>query len=191
MKKLIVYDVDDTLFFANQKIGMEVDGKFKWMSQQEFHEHDIAGTVSKNLDFSRMLCSHDFIKNLKPNMIAIKRLIRDIERADAKIVVMTARHEMSDIPLYISAFHDHGVNTDDIEFIFAGVAGEAHWSSHEKKKVFFDKFFEEQYDHVTVYDDNVKNLETVQGLALDYPFTTVEAYRVFEDGTINRYNGCE
>jgi len=107
---LIIFDVDDTLFFANQKIGMEVDGKMQWLTQQQFHEHDLAGTIHPNLDFSKLLCSKDFVKNLKPNMIMIDRLKTAINRDKDKIVIMTARHTMSDVPLFVSAFHKFGIN---------------------------------------------------------------------------------
>lgn len=187
MKKLIIYDVDDTLFFANQKIGMEVDGEFIWMTQQEFHEHDVAGTVSENLDFSKLQCSVDFMENLAPNMIAINRLKNDIARGDAEIVIMTARHPMSDIPMFETAFHKYGVDTTDLEIIFAGVAGEPHWSSHKKKAVFIAEFLKNHYDHITIYDDNVMNLQEIHALALDYPFTTIESYHVLPDGKITKY----
>ena len=187
---LIIFDVDDTLFFANQLIGMEVDGEMRWITQQEFHEHDVAGTIHPNLDFSKLLCSKDFVKNLKPNPIMIERLKNAIKRDQDQIVIMTARHVMSDVPLFISAFHKHGVDTKGIEFIFAGSGGEIHWPSHQKKAVFFDRFLAEGYDKITLYDDNTKFLDYALQAHLDFPFTTVRTFRIDSEGKINNYNGC-
>ena len=187
MKKIKIFDIDDTLFFANQMIGMEVEGVFRWITQQEFHEHDVAGTVHSNLDFQNLNNSIDFLENLQPNMIAIERLQKDIDQNDSRIVVMTARHPMNDIPLFKTAFHQYGIDTDKVELIFAGIAGEPHWSSHKKKAVFFEEFLQENYDEIEIIDDNTSNLKELHYLALDYPFTHIKSYHVKPDGTINKY----
>lgn len=187
MRTLFVFDIDDTLFFANQQIGMEVEGVFRWITQQEFHEHDIAGTVHPNLDFSKLQCAEDFIANLQPNPIMIQRL-KDTLRGPGDVVVMTARHPLDDIPLFKTAFHQQGIETDDFELVFAGISGPAHWSSHQKKAILFKQYLEQHYDHIVIYDDNTSNLAELHHLAMDY-ITTIESYQIASDGTINRFRG--
>lgn len=191
MKRLIIYDVDDTLFFANQAIGMEVDGEMQWLTQQEFHEHDVAGTLHHNLDFSKLMCSVDFHANLKPNIFAINKLIEDIEIGDDKVIIVTARHPMTDVVLFTRAFEKFGIDTKRVKFYFAGGMGEPHWSSHKKKALLFEAFLQQSWDEIVIYDDNVMNLKEIHALALDYPHTDIKSYRVFSDGTISRYNGSE
>jgi hypothetical protein len=189
MKKLIIYDVDDTLFAANQLIGMEVHGEFRWLTQQEFHHHDVAGTVSETIDLSRLRNAKDWLLNLQPNEEVVERIKCDINSGDSDIVIMTARNAMDDHELFKSGFDKHGIDTTCVDFYFAGDHGEQHWSSHKKKGVLFQQFLSQHYDHITIFDDNEMNLKELHFLALDYPFVTVESYKVAPGGTISRYIG--
>jgi hypothetical protein len=186
-KRLIVYDVDDTLFFANQRIGLTVDGVPTWMTPQEFHEYDVAGLVDHSVDYSLLLSSDNFVSCLKPNQICIEKLIYDIDRADSDIVIMTARGEVDDVPKFKSAFRDHGIDIDSVEFRFC--SPDVTLSSHKKKEPHFRQMLAQHYDEVTVYDDNVLNLETVHHIALEYPATTVNSFRILPDGSISKYYG--
>lgn len=188
---IVCYDVDDSLFFSNQLIGMEVDGTFTWLTQREFHEHDVNGTLNDTLDFSKLTCSVDFTSDLKPNMILINKLASDIAHEESKIIVCTARHEMNDLELFKSAFERYGIDTTPIEFIFAGGLGEAHWSSHQKKAIAFERMLGQKPNSLTVYDDNELNLREVLLLSFDFPFTTIITFLVNQDGTISRYHGTE
>ncbi len=190
MKKLIIYDVDDTLFKGNQLIGMEVSGEFRWLTQQEFHDYDAAGTVSEVLDLSRLKCAQDWLDCLEPNDAVVESLLFDLAYSPADIVIMTARNAMDDHDLFKSGFEKQGIDTSVIEFIFAGDHGEVHWSSHKKKAVLFERFLDE-YDEITIYDDNVMNLRELHLMALDHPFVQINSYHVHADGTINKYNGSE
>ena len=187
MKKLIVYDVDDTLFFANQRIGLTINGVPQWITPQEFHEYDVAGLIDHSVDYSLLLSSDDFVSCLKPNQICIELLIEDIDRADSDIIIMTARGEVDDVKKFKGAFRDHGIDIDSCEFRFC--SQDVTLSSHQKKKPQFQEMLAKHYDHVTVYDDNVKNLETVHHVAMDYPFTTINSFKINPDGSISKYYG--
>jgi hypothetical protein len=184
--KLAIYDMDDTLFFANQRIGVEQDGKMVWMTPQEHHALDLAGKIPHVVDYSFLKSSSDFVSCLKPNMITIERLILDIDDPLCDVVIMTARQTMDDLDLFLTAFTQHGVDHSKLDVIFAGDGNESTVSSHQLKRGYFRKFFNEGYSCISVYDDNANTNRMLMEMRKDYHEIDIDLYCVNDDGSISK-----
>jgi hypothetical protein len=184
--KLSVIDLDDTLFFANQRIGVMQNGVMVWMTPQEHHQLDVAGQIPHEVDYSFLKSSSDFVSCLKPNDIMIERLILDIDDPTCDVVIMTARQTMDDIDLFLTAFSQHGIDHSKLDIIFAGDGNPATVSSHELKRGYFKKFFNEGYSCISVYDDNMMTLAMLQSMKKDYHEIDIDLYGVLADGSISK-----
>jgi hypothetical protein len=184
--KLAIYDFDDTLFFANQRIGVMLDGKMVWMTPQEHHRLDIAGEIPHEVDYSFLKSSSDFVSCLKPNVIAIECLIKDIDDPACDVVIMTARQTMDDVELFMTAFEPHGIDPNKLDIIFAGDGNPSTVSSHELKRGYFKKFFNDGYSSISVYDDNMMTMAMLQVMKPDYHEIDIDLYGVASDGSISK-----
>lgn len=189
MKPLVVYDIDDTIFFANQSIvvldaeGNEIDH----IDHEEYKRREDSGEHHHTYSWHMLENSEDFIKTLKPNTIVIEQLIKDLA-SDVEVILLTARTSPDNVSRFREAFSYHGMDLGDALLIFAGdnCPGNRSWLN---KAIEFEKLFQRQPPHITIYDDSKKNLETFQAVSMDYPFTGTTLLWIRDDGNIQKYTG--
>lgn len=200
MKTLVIYDVDDTLFAANQDIYIRD------------HNHNIVETIDgrnyrKHMNgraaplpdghyycFSELVKGKSFYETKLPLEEPLHELALDVERhkreTNYDVVLMTARGEVDDLDHYKQAFRDHDVDVDAIEIMFVGARDtsdpRSKKSSSECKRAEFEKLCT-QYDHFKIYEDDYKNLKMFYETALDFGAVTCELFHVNPEGKVTRY----
>jgi hypothetical protein len=200
MNTLVIYDVDDTLFAANQTIYIRdadhnivqtIDGK-----DYRNHMNGRAGPLPDGhyYCFSELVNGKAFYETKLPLEEPLRELALDVDRHKRErgydVVLMTARGEVDYIDDYKQAFRDHNVDIDAIEIMFVGARDtsdpRSKKSSSECKRVEFEKLCT-KYDHFKIYEDDYKNLEMFYQTALDFGAVTVELFHVNNDGHVSRY----
>lgn len=191
MKTLSIYDIDDTIFFANQSIiviadnGEEVDH----IDHEEYKRREDAGEHHYKYSWRMLENSEDFCNTLKPNHVVIEQLIKDLQNPDIDVMLLTARTSPDNVHQFREAFSWHGMHLGDAELVFAGdnSPGDRSWLN---KTIEFEKIFgSQQYDHITIYDDSERNLQAFWMTQLDYPNVSTSIKWVDPVGHIQQYYG--
>lgn len=194
------YDVDDTLFAANQDIYIRdaehniietIDGK---NYRKHMNGRSAPLTEGHYYCFSELLNGKSFYETKVPLEEPLEELARDVDRHKHEkcydVILMTARGEVDYQEHYKQAFRDHGVDIDSIEIMFVGARDtqdpRAHKSSSECKREAFEQLLP-HYHHIKIYEDDYKNLEMFYFTALEFA-CDVELFHVNPEGKISRYH---
>lgn len=201
MRTLVCWDVDDTLFAANQEIYIrDADHNIvQTIGGKDYRKH-MNGRSRPLPDghyycFNELLNGKSFYETKLPLEEPLRELALEVERAKREsnfdVMLLTARGEVDYIEHYKQAFRDHGVDIDAVQIMFAGARDtkdpRSKKSSSACKKEVFEQLCKE-YDHFKIYEDDFKNLEMFYHTALDFPNTTVELFHVNPEGRVNRYH---
>jgi hypothetical protein len=199
MKTLAIYDVDDTLFFANQDIYIRNgDGEIvETIDGRNYRKHMNGRAAPLPSDhyycFNELLNGKNFYDTKLPIEEPLRELALDVERHKREqtydVMLLTARGEVDYIDHYKQAFRDHNVDVDSIDITFAGARDtkdpRSKKSSSECKREVFESLCK-HYDHFKIYEDDYKNLEMFYHVSLDFP-VSIELFHVDPDGKVNRY----
>lgn len=199
MNTLVIYDVDDTLFAANQDIYIrDADHNIVQTIQGSDYRKHMNGRSGALPDghyycFSELINGKTFYETKLPLEEPLRELALDVERHKREshydVILMTARGEVDHFEDYKQAFRDHKVDVDSIEIMFVGARDtsdpRSKKSSAECKRVAFEKLLP-HYHRVKIYEDDYKNLEMFYHTALDFQ-CDVELYHVNPDGKVSRY----
>jgi hypothetical protein len=199
MSTLVIYDVDDTLFMANQPIYIRdqehnivqtIDGK-----DYRKHMNGRAGSLPDGhyYCFSELINGKSFYETKLPLEEPLRELALDVERHKREkhydVVLMTARGQVDFIEDYKQAFRDHGVDIDSIEIMFVGARDtsdpRSKQSSAECKKQAYEKLLP-LYHRVRIYEDDYRNLEMFYNVGLDFQ-VDVELFHVNPEGKVIKY----
>lgn len=200
MKTLAIYDVDDTLFTANQiinirdnedKIIQSIDG-----SQYRKHMNGRAAPLPDGhyYCFGELLNGKTFYETKMPLIEPLEQLAFDVghhkRNPNFDVILLTARGQVDHLDDYKQAFRDHGVDVDAIDIVFVGARDSTDprfgMSSSQCKKLAFEQYCK-TYDHFIIYEDDYRNLEMFYHTSLDFGNVTVELYHVNPQGEISRY----
>jgi hypothetical protein len=184
-KKLVIFDIDDTLVHTQTKVNVVKDGQVtKELNSHDFTHYKLQ--PGEQFDFENFRNAHDFFHNSKPIIPMMDQLKSDIATGN-KVVMVTARADFDDKELFLDTFRKYGVDIDRVHVYRAGnMTGKM--QTEEKKKIIIRKLLDQgQYTKAIMYDDAVPNLDSFVELKDEYPRTKFYAWHVSLEGEASEY----
>jgi len=186
-KGLSIFDIDETLFHSKAKVKVKTGRKVvKVLTNIEFNSYKLK--KGEKFDFGQFKSAKIFKQTSAPigKMIAkTKAIIKNAVAKGSEVIFVTARGDMDDRKLFISAFEAYGIDMDNVYVERAGNLGLD--SSAKNKEIVFKKYLDTgKYKRIRLFDDHVENLYALLSLRDNYPDVTFEAYRVKKDGSTNK-----
>ena len=184
-KKLVIFDIDDTLVHTQTKVHVVKDGQvIKELNSHDFTHYKLQ--PGESFDFENFRNAHDFFHNSKPIIPMMNQLKHDIATGN-KVVMVTARADFDDRELFLDTFRKYGVNMNKVHVYRAGnMTGKM--QTEEKKKIIIRKLLDQgNYTKAIMYDDAVPNLESFVELKDEYPHTKFYAWHVSLEGEASEY----
>ena len=185
-KKLVIFDIDDTLVHTQTKVNVVKDGQVaKELNSHDFTHYKLQ--PGEQFDFENFRNAHDFFHNSKPIIPMMNQLKHDIATGN-KVVMVTARADFDDRELFLDTFRKYGVDIDRVHVYRAGnMTGKM--QTEEKKKIIIRKLLDQgQYTKAIMYDDAVPNLDSFVELKDEYPRTKFYAWHVSLEGEASEYH---
>jgi FMN phosphatase YigB (HAD superfamily) len=184
-KKLVIFDIDDTLVHTQTKVHVIKNGKLV----HSLNSHDFTHYKLKpgeEFDFGDFADAREFFEKSKPIIPMINLLKRDINTGN-KVVMVTARADFNDRELFLDTFRKYGVDMSKVHVYRAGnMQGKI--STENKKKLIINQLLEkDNYDKAIMYDDALPNLQTFISLKKDHPNTKFYAWHVNREGKAREY----
>jgi len=184
-KKLVIFDIDDTLVHTQTKVHIVKDGQVtKELNSHEFTHYKLQ--PGEQFDFENFRNAHDFFHKSKPIIPMMNQLKQDIATGN-KVVMVTARADFDDKELFLDTFRKYGVNMAKVHVYRAGnMTGKI--QTEEKKKIIIRNLLDKDiYTKAIMYDDAVPNLESFVELKKEYPNTKFYAWHVSLEGEASEY----
>ena len=184
-KKLVIFDIDDTLVHTQTQVKVIKDGKVvKSLNSHEFTHYKLQ--PGEEFDFGAFRDAKEFFLNSKPIIPMINQLKYDI-RTGNKVVMVTARADFNDKELFLDTFRKFGIDMSKVHVYRAGNITDK-IPTEEKKKLIIRKLLNsDQYDKAIMYDDALPNLESFVSLKNEYPNTKFYAWHVSLEGEASEY----
>jgi FMN phosphatase YigB (HAD superfamily) len=183
-KKLVVFDIDDTLVHTQTKVHVVKDGTVvKSLNSHDFTHYKLQ--PGESFDFEDFRNAKDFFEKSKPIIPMMNQLKRDISTGN-KVVMVTARADFDDKELFLDTFRKYGVDIDKVHVYRAGNSKQG--TTEERKKQIIDSLLnKDNYTKAIMYDDAKPNLHTFIELKKDHPKTKFYAWHVSLDGDASEY----
>jgi FMN phosphatase YigB (HAD superfamily) len=184
-KKLVIFDIDDTLVHTQTKVHVVKDGQVtKELNSHEFTHYKLQ--PGEQFDFENFRNAHDFFHKSKPIIPMMNQLKQDIATGN-KVVMVTARADFDDRELFLDTFRKYGVDMGKVHVYRAGnMTGKM--QTEEKKKIIIRNLLDKgNYTKAIMYDDAVPNLESFVELKDEYPKTKFYAWHVSLEGEAREY----
>jgi len=188
---LNIFDIDDTLFYTFAKIQVLKNGQvIKELTNQEFNHYSLEEGEYYNFDQFRS--ASFFQETSKPihKMIEKAKHIIATQHEKSESILLTARADFDDREVFLQTFRDHNFPIDDVHVERAGNLGPFNkkFSAALSKMCVIRKYIATgKFNHIRVWDDSVKNLKGILKLMHLHPEIKIEAYIVYHDGSIERY----
>lgn len=184
-KKLVIFDIDDTLVHTQTKVHVIKDGKvIDSLNSHDFTHYKLK--PGEEFDFGDFRDAREFFEKSKPIIPMINLLKRDINTGN-KVVMVTARADFNDRELFLDTFRKYGVDMSKVHVYRAGnMQGKI--STENKKKLIINQLLEkDNYDKAIMYDDAVPNLNAFVSLKKEHPDTRFYAWHVDLDGNATEF----
>ena len=184
-KKLVIFDIDDTLVHTQTKVHVIKDGQVvKSLNSHEFTHYKLG--PGEEFDFGDFRDAREFFEKSKPIIPMIKQLKQDIATGN-KVVMVTARADFNDRELFLDTFRKYGVDMSKVHVYRAGnMTGKI--QTEEKKKIIIRKLLDDSsYTKAIMYDDAVPNLQSFLELKKEYPQTKFYAWHVSLEGKASEF----
>ena len=159
VKKLRVFDFDDTLVKSNSKVYVTNNGKTKTLTPGEFAIYK--SKLGDEFDFS------DFDKVIQPKKIkSMFKVFKNIYRASGsrRLTILTAREAYKPVRQF---FKDSGYND-----VFIVALGD---NNPQKKSDWIQSQIQKGYNDILFLDDSPKNVKAVIKLKTKYPEIKMDA----------------
>jgi len=185
-RKLVIFDIDDTLVHTQTKVNVVKDGQVtKELNSHDFTHYKLQ--PGEQFDFENFRNAHDFFHNSKPIIPMMNQLKHDIATGN-KVVMVTARADFDDKELFLDTFRKYGVDIDRVHVYRAGnMTGKM--QTEEKKKIIIRNLLDKgNYTKAIMYDDAVPNLDSFVELKDEYPRTKFYAWHVSLEGEASEYH---
>jgi len=184
-RKLVVFDIDDTLVHTGTKVKVMRDGQvIHSLNSHDFTHYKLKS--GEEFDFGDFRDAREFFEKSKPIIPMINQLKHDIATGN-KVVMVTARADFDDRELFLDTFRKYGINMDKVHVFRAGNMTDK-IKIEEKKKIIIRHLLDKQpYTKAIMYDDAKPNLETFFSLHREYPRTKFYAWHVSLDGDAAEY----
>ena len=183
-KKLVVFDIDDTLVHTQTKVHVVKDGEVV----DSLNSHDFTHYRLKpgeEFDFSGFRNAREFFEKSKPIIPMMNQLKRDIATGN-KVVMVTARADFDDKELFLDTFRKFGIDMSKVHVYRAGNSKEG--STEERKKAIIKRLLDSgNFTKAIMYDDAKPNLHLFMELKKDHPQTKFYAWHVSLEGEASEY----
>ena len=183
-KKLVVFDIDDTLVYTQTKVHVVKDGRVvNSLNSHDFTHYKLQ--PGEEFDFGDFRNAKEFFDNSRPNIPMMNQLKRDINTGN-KVVMVTARADFDDRELFLDTFRKFGIDMNKVHVYRAGNSKQG--TTEERKKSIIKQLLDQgNYTKAIMYDDAKPNLHTFMELKKDHPSTRFYAWHVSLDGDATEY----
>ena len=185
-RKLVIFDIDDTLVHTQTKVHVVKDGHVTHsLNSHEFTHYKLK--PGESFDFGDFANAREFFMNAKPIIPMINQLKHDIATGN-KVVMVTARADFNDRELFLDTFRKYGVDMSKVHVYRAGNM-QIKAQTEEKKKIIIRELLSKvHYTKAIMYDDAEPNLHAFVSLKNEYPHTKFYAWHVSLDGEASEYH---
>ena len=186
---LIIFDIDDTIFFANQLLTERCPqgNVLGYIDNKECLRRQAAGQPATHLTYERLEDAHDFHKTATPNWKMIQQYHTHLMDKDADIAFVTGRTTVTPIEKFIQAFQEHTIDLNQHELVFAGDHNPGGFTRFNKR-IEFERYFACGYSRIEIYDDHTPNLDEFLDVAALHPSVTVMPWFIDEHGDASLYD---
>lgn len=183
-KKLVVFDIDDTLVNTQTKVHVVKDGQVvNSLNSHDFTHYKLK--PGESFDFEDFRNAREFFEKSKPIIPMMRQLKQDIATGN-KVVMVTARADFDDKELFLDTFRKYGVDIDKVHVYRAGNSKQG--TTEERKKAIIKNLLDkDDYSKAIMYDDAKPNLHTFIELKQDHPKTKFYAWHVSPEGAASEY----
>jgi len=184
-KKLVIFDIDDTLVNTSTKVNVIKDGKvIKKLNSHDFTHYKLE--PGEEFDFGAFRNAKEFFTKSKPILPMINQLKHDINTGN-KVIMVTARADFDNKDLFLDTFRKFGVDIDKVHVYRAGNI-QAKIPTEEKKKMIIRKVLgTNDYSKAIMYDDAKPNLDLFVSLKDEHPGVKFYAWYVNPKGEAIEY----
>ena len=185
-KKLVIFDIDDTLVHTQTKVHVVKDDQVvNSLNSHDFTHYKLQ--PGESFDFENFRNAHDFFHNSKPIIPMMNQLKQDIATGN-KVVMVTARADFDDKELFLDTFRKYGVDMSKVHVYRAGNMPGKIQTEEKKKIIIRDLLNKGQYTKAIMYDDAVPNLQSFVELKKEYSHTKFYAWHVSLEGEASEYH---
>jgi len=183
-KKLVVFDIDDTLVHTQTKVHVVKDGEIiNSLNSHDFTHYKLK--PGESFDFEDFRNAREFFEKSKPIIPMMQQLRQDIATGN-KVVMVTARADFDDKELFLDTFRKYGIDMSKVHVYRAGNSKEG--STEDRKKAIIKRLLDQDnYSKAIMYDDAKPNLHTFIELKKDHPRTRFYAWHVSLEGKASEY----
>jgi len=166
------YDIDQTIFDTKALIFVINDKTkkiVKKLTNQEFNTYKLKKGFS--FDFSEFEDAELFYKTsipIKPVVDRIKRMFKNIEIRNSRVVFLTARSDFLKKEIFLQKFREHGIPIDNIYVERAGNI-KTGTTSQKKENIILKYLSTGLYRRVRLIDDSLENLKGFLSLKKKIP----------------------
>lgn len=185
---LSIWDIDETLFKTKAKVYVTKGGKrIRALSNQEYNTYQL--NTGEKYDYSEFRSADLFHATSEPIKKAIDKaaaiLRAYVNKPNSKMIILTARSDFDDRDKFLATFEKHGL---DMTHVYVERAGNlTGLRAAEAKRVIIAKYLQTgKFKRVSLFDDDVRNLQVFLTLQKEYPDITFEAY-LANHGVMKRY----
>jgi hypothetical protein len=185
-KKLVIFDIDDTLVNTETKVHVIKDGRVvRSLNSHDFTHYKLQ--PGEEFDFEDFRNAREFFEKSRPIIPMIDQLKRDIETGN-KVVMVTARADFDDRETFLDTFRQLGIDMSRVHVYRAGNIRDRMATEKKKKIIIRDLLNQNLYDKAIMYDDALPNLHAFTSLKSEYPHTKFYAWHVDHDGRASEYH---
>ena len=184
---LSVWDIDETLFQTKAKVYVVKDGKrIRALSNKEYNTYK--KKKGEEFDFTEFRDAKLFNKTSVPIQRAIDKAAKTLQAysrlPNSRVIVLTARSDFDDPHTFLNTFEKYGLNMRSVHVHRAGNLG---LPAAEAKRVFIKQYLDTgKFKSVSLFDDDVRNLEVFLSLKKDFPNVKFVAY-LAKQGYFRKY----
>ena len=184
-RKLVIFDIDDTLVNTSTKVKVVKDGKvIKKLNSHDFTHYKLQ--PGEEFDFGAFRDAREFFTKSKPIIPMINQLKHDINTGN-KVVMVTARSDFDNKELFLDTFRKFGIDIDKVHVYRSGNI-ELKIPTEEKKKMIIRKLLSaNDYTKAIMYDDAKPNLDLFVSLKDEHPGVKFYAWYVNPKGEAIEY----
>jgi GNAT superfamily N-acetyltransferase len=184
-KKLVIFDIDDTLVTTNTRVGVVRDGKtVKTLDSHEFTLYK--KQPGETFDFGAFRDAEDFFKHAQPIAPMIEQLKDDIATGN-RVVMVTARSDFNNKEIFLKTFEQWHVDMSKVHVYRAGNDTHPVPIDEKKARIIRRLLTGYPYNKAIMYDDSRPNLESFLKLHQEYPDIRFYAWHVDRDGHATEY----
>lgn len=183
-KKLVIFDIDDTLVHTQTKVHViKNGGVIKSLNSHDFTHYKLQ--PGESFDFGDFRNAREFFLKSRPIIPMMNQLKKDIATGN-KVVMVTAREDFDDKELFLDTFRKYGIDIDRVHVYRAGNIKTGS-TEQRKQQIIKNLLDKDNYTKAIMYDDAKPNLHSFMALKKTNPQTRFYAWLVNLAGQASEY----